>query len=207
MGIFAPDGKLARCLTCIGNLIILNILTLICCIPVFTIGAAMTALYTMTMRMARNEESSIVKEYFQAFRENFRQATVLWAIFGGLMLFLAFDIYILRSVTGSFGLVYRILLFVLLLGFAMECIHIFAVQARFENTAKNTARNALLFMISHFPQAILMLAVTVCPLLLLSASFRFVSVVFLIGLSGPAYLAGIYFKSIFRRHEVQGSCA
>ena len=97
MSIFAPDGKLARCLNCIGNLMILNILTLICCIPLVTAGAAMTALYTMTMRMARNEEGSIVREYFQAFRENFKQATILWLIFGSLMVFLAFDIYILRS--------------------------------------------------------------------------------------------------------------
>ena len=201
MSIFAPDGKLARCLNCIGNLMILNILTLICCIPLVTAGAAMTALYTMTMRMARNEEGSIVREYFQAFRDNFKQATIIWLIFGSLMVFLAFDIYILRSITGTFGLVYRILLFVILLGFGMECIHIFAVLARFENTTKNTAKNALLFCVSHFPQAILMLAVTICPLLLLSVSFRFISVVFLIGLSGPAYLAGIYFKSIFRRYE------
>ena len=154
MSIFAPDGKLARCLNCIGNLMILNILTLICCIPLVTAGAAMTALYTMTMRMARNEEGSIVREYFQAFRDNFKQATILWLIFGSLMVL-----------------------------------------------TKNTAKNALLFCVSHFPQAILMLAVTICPLLLLSVSFRFISVVFLIGLSGPAYLAGIYFKSIFRRYE------
>ena len=66
MDIFAPDGKLARALNCIGNLIILNLLTLLCCIPLFTIGAAMTALYTETMRMARGEEGSIVKEYFRA---------------------------------------------------------------------------------------------------------------------------------------------
>ena len=52
----------------LADLMILNILTLICCIPLVTAGAAMTALYTMTMRMARNEEGSIVREYFQAFR-------------------------------------------------------------------------------------------------------------------------------------------
>ncbi len=207
MGIFAPDGKLARVLNCIGNLIILNILTLILCLPVITAGAAMTALYTMTMRMARNEEGNIVREYFRAFKGNFTQATLLWAVFGFIQLFLAFDIYILRTVTGTFGLVYRILLFVLLLLFAMECIHIFAVQARFENTPKNTAKNALLFMAGHFPQAVLMLCVTLSPLLLLSASFRFISVVFLIGLSGPAYLAGIYFKSIFKAYEKENTHA
>lgn len=201
MGIFAPDGKLATVLNTIGYLIVLNLLTLLCCIPIVTIGAAMTALYAMTMRLARGEEGSIVKGYFSAFRSNFRQATILWLIFGGLMAFMAFDIRLLQQISGSFGMAYRIVLFIIILCFGMECIHIFALQARFENTPKNTAKNALLLCVGHFPQAVLMLAVTLCPLLLLTVSMRFISVVFLIGLAGPAYLAGIYFKSIFRRYE------
>lgn len=201
MGIFAPDGKLAAVLNTLGYLIVLNLLTLLCCIPVVTIGAAMTALYSMTMRLARGEEGSIVKGYFGAFRANFRQATILWLIFGGLMAFMAFDIRLLQQITGSFGMAYRMVLFIIILCFGMECIHIFALQARFENSPKNTAKNALLLCVGHFPQAVLMLAVTLSPLLLLTVSFRFISVVFLIGLAGPAYLAGIYFKSIFRRYE------
>ncbi len=201
MGIFAPDGKLAIALNRIGSLIVLNLLTILCSLPLFTIGAAMTALYSMTMRIARREEGAILKGYFRAFRENFRQATILWLIFGSLMAFMAFDIYLLKSLTGNFGLLYRILLFLIIAGFAMECIHIFALQARFDNTARNTAKNALLLCVGRFPQAVLMLAVTVSPLLLLSVSTRFVSVIFLIGLSGPAYLAGIYFAAVLRRYE------
>jgi len=203
MSIFAPDGKLATALNTIGSLIVLNLLTILCCLPVFTVGAAMTALYTMTMRIVRKEEGAIVKEYFAAFRDNFRQATISWLIFGSLMVFMAFDIFLLQRITGTFGMVYRILLFVIILGFAVECIHIFALQARFDNTPKNTAKNALLLCVGHFPQAVLMLAVTVSPLILLSVSLRFISVVFLIGLSGPAFLAGMYFVSIFRQYETQ----
>ena len=63
MGIFSPDGALARLLNTLGNLIVLNILTIICCVPVFTAGAAMTALYTMVMRMVRKEDGKIISEY------------------------------------------------------------------------------------------------------------------------------------------------
>ena len=73
MGIFSPDGALARLLNTLGNLIVLNILTIICCVPVFTAGAAMTALYTMVMRMARKEDGKIISEYFKAFKANFKQ--------------------------------------------------------------------------------------------------------------------------------------
>ena len=161
----------------------------------------MTALYTMTMRIARGEEGNVAKEYFLAFHDNFRQATLLWSAFGSVMLFLDFDISLLRSVPDAFGFAYRVILFMFLLFLISECIHVFAFQARFESTAKGTARNALLFMSGHLPQSALMLAVTASPLLLQSASFHFISVLFLLGLSGPACLAGLYFRSSFRPYE------
>lgn len=201
MGIFAPDGKLASFLNALGNLIVLNILTLICSIPIFTFGASMTALYTMVMRMARKEDGKIISEYFRAFKDNFKQATILWLIFGGLIGFMIFDIWLLRSLTGSFGMIYRIVLFVIVLVFAMVLLHIFAVLARFDNTIKNTAKNALLFCVGKLPQAVLMLLLTLVPVVLLTVSYRFVSVDFLIGLSGPAYLAAIYFADLFKNYE------
>ncbi len=201
MGLFSPDGVLARFLNTLGNLIVLNILTLICCIPVFTAGAAMTALYTMVMRMVRKEDGKIISGYFHAFKDNFKQATILWLIFGGLIAFMTFDIWLLRSITGTFGTVYRVVLFVIILIFAMVLLHIFAVLARFDNTIKNTAKNALLFCVGKLPQAALMLVLTLIPAILLTVSYRFISVDFLIGLSGPAYLAAIYFADLFKNYE------
>lgn len=201
MGIFSPDGALARFLNALGNLIVLNILTIICCIPIFTAGAAMTALYTMVMRMVRKEDGKIISGYFHAFKDNFKQATILWLIFGGLIAFMTFDIWLLRSITGTFGTVYRVVLFVIILVFAMVLLHIFAVLARFDNTIKNTAKNALLFCVGKLPQAVLMLVLTLIPVALLTISYRFVSVDFLIGLSGPAYLAAIYFVDLFKSYE------
>lgn len=200
MGIFAVDGKFARFLNCLGNLIVLNILTIICSIPIVTFGASMTALYTMTMRIVRKEEGNLFKGYFQAFKDNFKQATVIWLTGGGIMAFMAFDIWLLRSVSGSFGLVYRALLFVIILVFAMVLIHAFAVLARFENTTKNTVKNAVLFCVGRLPLAILMLAVTLIPLALLTVSYRFFSVDFLIGIAGPAYLTSVYFTDLFERY-------
>ena len=161
----------------------------------------MTALYTMVMRIVRKEEGKIISEYLKAFKDNFKQATILWLIFSGLIAFMTFDIWILRSLTGTFGMVYRVILFVIILVFVMVLIHIFAVLARFDNTIKNTAKNALLFCVGKLPQAVLMLVLTLIPAILLTVSYRFVSVDFLIGLSGPAYLAAIYFADLFKNYE------
>lgn len=201
MSIFAADSKLTVVLNTIGNLMVLNILALICMIPVVTAGSSLTALYTMTMRIMRKEEGSIIRGFFGAFKDNLKKSTAIWLMGGGLLVFMAFDIWILRSVTGNFGLVYRVLLFVLMMFVGMVLMNALALTARFENTVKNTLKNALVIVASHLPQSALMLVIFLLPVLLLFVSMRFVSVDILIGLSGPAWLASMYFCPLFHSFE------
>lgn len=201
MSIFAAEGKTAYFLNRLGCLIILNILTVLCCIPIITAGAAITALYSVTLRLVRKEDEKLIVCYFRAFRDNFRQASIIWLIGGGILVFMLFDIYLLRSVTGTFGLVYRMLLFLLVLFFALVMLHTFAILARFDNSIKNTVKNALLFCAGHIGPAILMLGLTLVPVVLLTVSYRFLSVDFLFGISGPAYLASIYLTPLFKKYE------
>lgn len=201
MSIFAADSKLTVVLNTIGNLMVLNILALICMLPVVTAGASLTALYTMTMRIVRKEEGSIIRGFWGAFKDNLKKSTAIWLMGGGLLVFMAFDIWLLRSITGNFGLAYRVLLFVLMLFIGMVLMHAFALTARFENTVKNTLKNALVIVVSHLPQSLLMLVIFLLPILLLFVSMRFVSVDILIGLSGPAWLASVYFCPLFHSFE------
>lgn len=201
MGIFAPDGKLATFLIGLGNLMVWNILTILCCLPIFTTGAALTALFTMTMRMVRKEEGKIVKEYFIAFRDNFKKSTIVWLIYIFLTTFLSFDIYLLIRVDGKAMLIYRIVLFVFIVLFSVVLLHFLFLQARFENTVKETLKNAAILTIVKHILSILMLVVLLSPFLLYMVSLRFLSVGFLLGISGPAYLISIYFVSIFKKFE------
>lgn len=201
MGIFSVDGGVARFLTRLGNLFVLNLLTIVCSIPIFTIGAAMTALYTVTLKLTRGEEGNLVAGYFKAFRDNFKQTTLIWLAGGGLILFMMFDIWLLRLVEGTFGQVYRMILFVLILFFVMIMVYTFALLARFENAIKNTIKNALVLSLGNPLPAVWMVFLTSLPILVLMLSYRFVIVDILIGASGPAYLASNYFASIFKRYE------
>ena len=78
--LFDIDNPVIAFLSRLADLIGLNFLFLICCLPVFTIGAAWTALYYVTVKMVRKEESYIWKDFFKSFRENFKQATLIWLI-------------------------------------------------------------------------------------------------------------------------------
>ena len=201
MSIFAADGNLVNFLNRLGYLMILNLLTVLCCIPVFTTGAAITALYSVTLRLVRKEDERIIAGYFRAFCDNFKQATLIWLAGGGILLFMLFDIRLLQSVAGTFGQVYRIVLFGAILLLVMLLMHAFAILARFDNTIKNTLKNAALFCAGHIAPAILMLETVLIPVILLMLSYRFLSVDILIGISGPAYLTSIYFTSLFKKYE------
>lgn len=78
MKLFSMDGKFLETFNKITDLVTLNILWLLCCIPIITIGASTSALYQVTLQIAENRDSYITKEFFKAFRENFRQATIVW---------------------------------------------------------------------------------------------------------------------------------
>jgi uncharacterized membrane protein YesL len=201
MGIFSPEGKLARFLNRLGDLIILNILTIICCIPVVTAGAALTALYSCTLKMAKNEEGKVVSDYFRAFRQNFRQATILWLIFGGAMALILLDIYMLQYVSGSYVMAYKGVLLVLLVIIAMVLMYVFPVLARFENTTVNTAKNAFLFCMIHIIKSVFLFLLILLPWAALFLSMRIVSVDFLVGISGPAFLASLYYRKVFAGFE------
>ena len=86
----------------------LNFLWVVCSLPVFTVGASTFALYSVTLKIVQEREGNLTRQFFKAFRENFRQATVLWLILLGIGLFLTGDGYILyplfRSSQGAAAL-------------------------------------------------------------------------------------------------------
>ena len=77
-GFFSLDSKFMQAMSRVADLIILNVIYLVTCLPVVTIGAASTALYTVCFRLGTDREGSLVKGYFRAFRDEFRQATLIW---------------------------------------------------------------------------------------------------------------------------------
>lgn len=111
------------------------------------------------------------------------------------------DIWLLRQTSFSFVRIYNIVLFVLFLLILMFTLFALIVQARFVNTLGKTIKNGILFCVIHFIKSILMFIVMLIPVILLFVSYRAVSVIVLIGLSGPAYLTSFYFRGLFKDFE------
>ena len=95
MKFFSYESRFSQILLKLCYACYLNLLWFVCSIPVFTIGAATTALYYASLKVVRDEDSHVGAMFFRSFRENFRQATQIWLILLGVGLFLGADGYIL----------------------------------------------------------------------------------------------------------------
>ncbi len=77
---FKLDSPLMTILNKVADILILNIIFIIACVPIVTIGAAFSAAYYIGFKMVKDEESYIVRGFFKAFKDNFKQATIIWLI-------------------------------------------------------------------------------------------------------------------------------
>lgn len=155
------DNVIVRALNKICDMVCLNILWLICCIPVVTIGASTTALYTVMLKMVKNEEGYIFRGFFKAFKSNFRQSTIMWIILFLLGGVCWIDYRVAGLMQGMPGLVMRSVF--ILLGFFLLSMSIYAfpLTARYENSIRATFRNAMILTVGKLPYTLLMAVVTV----------------------------------------------
>ena len=74
------DNPFFRLMGAIGDLVVLNILWLLCCLPVVTAGASTLALFAIVHKIAAGEDYRTASGFFKAFRRDFKQATALWLV-------------------------------------------------------------------------------------------------------------------------------
>ena len=204
MKLLDMGGKLYQTLNKIVDLIWLNILMLICCIPIFTIGASVTAMYYVAFKMVKNEEGYITKSFFKAFRENFRQATPVWLVMLALLVFFWVDLSVIRSGIMSKSDVNSILEGIIFFGAILIAViaqYFFPLLARYENSSKELLKNAGCFIIVNIPKTVLMAVLEAIPFFLLTRSDYFLFFYFLIGVTLPTYFCALLLRGMFDEAE------
>lgn len=178
----------------------LNVVYLIACVPVVTIGAATSALVEVTYRYTDDERGNLVKDFFPAFARNFPRATVLWLVTGVPALAFAFAAVFWSQhasllagaamVACIFAVAYLLTVFLVAMG----------LVARYENTLRQTARNAFLLPAAEPIRcfALLLVPLTQVCLALVSPPFWFI--IATIGCSVGAYGSAYLYRSLFARH-------
>ena len=202
--IFNMDNKFFTFMGRVADLIILNLLFLLCCIPIVTIGPAITAMYYVTMKMVRNEEAYIARSFFKSFKENFKQGLGIWLIALVLIILEFMDFIIMKQLSGGIYTVVKYGLLVIALIMVMILQYVFPLLAKFVNTVKNTIRNALLMSLRHLPYTILMLLISIAPIVAMLFNTMIFSygilAYFLLGFSTLAFAKSYFFVKIFDKY-------
>ena len=210
MKLFSPDSKFMRAMSTLADLMLLNLAFLLCCVPVVTVGAAVTALDTVVFRLSREKGGAVLAGFFRAFRENFRAATLLWLLLvlaGGV---LVLDLWLFLVVLGWHWLMGLPFLLLLLLVF-FTAGYAFPLLSQFENGLKQTLKNAFILSLGYLPRTLLITALNLFPFALLFYDlYRFLSIGFLwafLYFAAAAYLIARLLRKVFAPYREEEDTA
>ena len=202
------DGGIHRFLERGFDLMLLNFLWILTCLPIFTIGAASTALYSVLLKMARNEEGYIFKNYIKAFKENFKRASLIWLCFLLILAWLVFMIRISIFSGSEFLKILALAEVAILLILVSALAYVFALQARYENTIVSTIQNAFILSLSYFPHSLALLLLWILPIVITAYSkSAYAILLFLwifIGGTTLSFVSAKILMQVFEREEKKG---
>lgn len=198
--LFSPDSKFMQYFSRLYDLAVLNLLYLLTCLPIFTIGAANAALYTVCFRMDTDKEVGIFRGYFRAFRENFRQGTILWlilALFGGACLV---NLMLFSQIGGILQLLWAVFA-VLLAVDVMLLGYVFPLLSLFRSSTREYLKNALLLGLAYLPRTVPVCLINIFPWAILTMNlYAFLNMAFawvFVYFSAAAYLNTKLLKAVF----------
>lgn len=164
--LFNLDNKFFQGINKIVDCVCLSFLWLLLCIPVVTAGAATTALYYTVNKVIRNNRGYIWKEFWHAFRTNFKQSTLVWLILIFIYAIMGIDCYIMFQFAKagvSYGSLY-IVFAVLMLIVTMWANYLFPYMARFENTLKAVLKNCVIMALLNLGKSFVLLVLLLVAL-------------------------------------------
>ena len=141
----------------IFDVFVLNVLWLLCCIPIVTIGPSTTAFSYAMINLVRGEETYVSRDFFHAFRSSFKQSLIAGLLLMAVGAFLAADIYIAyKSGTGVYTF-FMVLFFIFFVLWCFVALYTVPLIAKFDNSLRNTLIRAFTLSIKNLPQTLMML--------------------------------------------------
>ena len=199
MSFLSYDGLLARCIRYVWRLFLLNICYVICCLPVFTIGAANAALYAAFLN--ESNDSGTVVPFFLNFKSNFKQATKLWLILAVPFVLLIADWFLIITLEFAGEILVTIGSAIFTVIYCSVFSFVFPLQAHYENTLGKTLHNSLVLGIGMVLYGVFFSTLALLPVILffvdLNLFLHFLSFWIFLGFSFTANLQSMILKHIF----------
>ena len=197
------NSRFGQCMTRFGDLLLLQFVFLLTSLPVFTAGAGIAALYTVSRKLHTDSLSLVTPAYFAAFKANFRRATLLWLglLASGALLF--FDLRFCRTSEAPWIGYARIAFYGISAAWYLLFLCVFPLEAWFDNTCARHLANSMRLSLSHLGTVLLLTAVNALFLVLVEYAK---ALALLIGASGCIYLktlilGRVLFPEQFRKKD------
>lgn len=202
--LFRYDGYLSRILTKTMYITAVNLLFILCSLPVITAGASCTAMYTVLFRFVKNDEPDILKTFFRAFRDNLKKATGIWAAMLGIAGTLALNYMTLYRMHGEWTEVLRVFLNFILLLLVMLWVYVFPAAAYYKNSISGCLQFSIRAAVANLPvtAALILMQAVFLLAILFFAQYAQAAVILLAccGFSLPAYFSAGVLVKIFDRY-------
>lgn len=195
--LFSLDSGVMRFLSKMADLMILNILYFVTCIPIITIGASTTALYYVTLKMVKDEESYLFREYFKSFRLNFKKATTIWVIFFLMGSLLTFDIFYFSNSGGGLAYFLKMIFITFSVIYLIILLYLFPLLAVFENKNSKIIMFSFVLAIRHFPTTLSLISIYILAGFLLY-QYPFVSFIILALI---AFTNSFFLRRVFDKYK------
>lgn len=201
-GIFNEDNPFFKLMNRIADMIVLNVLFVISCIPVVTIGPALTALYYVAINAWGREDGYIFRMYKKSFKENFKQSVAMWLLLLAAGIILSVDVwYWVSQWKLTSNEIYKPLIVIsviLLVLYVLMFTYVWPLQAKFTNTIRGTIKNAFAMVMTHVPETIgIWIIFAVAAFTVYMVNFARVCVL-VIGFSLVAYLQALIYRHVFK---------
>ena len=171
--LFDMNNPVFRFMGRVADLIMLNALFLVCSLPLVTVGASLTAMIRVIQGIQADSEPGMAKGFFRSFRQNFRQATVVWLVLVILAAVMVYNFFLISAnFTGTFALAMKVVMGAVTIVLLAAAGYIFPLIARYENTLKQHMLNALILAVAKLPRTLCILALNVLPFALAYFSMR-----------------------------------
>lgn len=197
---FSIDGPLWRALNLIADVIILHFLWLVCSLPLVTIGASTTALYYAMMKRIRTNEGHVTSNFWQSFKSNFRQATILWLIVTVVSAVMWLDFNFCFTWGGTAGHIMLAGCALLLVPCWITLLYLFPVLSKFEGSNYTVFKNALLMSVRHLPMTLLLTVIWGMVWLMLAIFPPFTGLMPISGAGLLAWVTSHIYIQVFRTY-------
>lgn len=204
---YNQDSKFWHFATLVADVILLNLLFIVLCIPVVTIGPAVSALIHTTLKLSEDENRTIIKPFWNEFKRDITKKMVLWIVY--LVLIVAM-IYMAQfywnfannnvDLFRTFGFMLFVLSVLILVTTIVASIIGLAMTTKYFSPIKRLVKNSYLLIIIMPVQSLIMAAVIVATtLFFIYQTVPVLSFFLMIGFAGLAYSFAPLIREFFTK--------